>query len=573
MLVSLATAVTWATASPQNMNPDVAYTIANPAKPGTEFGFRGKFFELTTRPFQTRYSEVFWDNLPAVPLPQEIVAEFDGKIMAVTGFEFDILRNTSDGKVEHVPCYESYNHHYAQMIIGKGADGTAKNFDPEAPVQNSHGGPRWVAIPNGKDSGSGFSTQSFNEHNGNEARQTYHGMPNGYVVPIESPQTWHMTPMQINTRNPDGSGTRCNDDCPLPRKQNAWKGAPWSGILECPCSTRATKYFMYEMRATNDGGCTYNSSLTSSSECFENAAKASKKIITLNSTVTDATKPHGCFVQNTEAIFNTAPQNVSAKCDSFVQGGCICRGMNGWIDHGSGKQPFQPNCMGEPKSDLLATHNPTCDINQYDGGLRCCENGFSLLDADQSIPPLVDNVFFKSRWYYEEYQPATSKPTYHLEWQFGHIEYSVPKAEEGTPADKATHTLTTRFTVGDLLSMGNANAGGYGWDLSNTSRKIEIIMLGFHCHSPACISGELRNADTNEVLCTVTPVVGNSTVAHLEEDYIWLPPCQFGNPADGFLAPPVLSMDTNLTSVKIANSSVAHSGVMAIWQGRGAYAD
>ena len=26
--------------------------------------------------------------------------------MAITGFEVDILRNTTDGKVEHVPCYE-----------------------------------------------------------------------------------------------------------------------------------------------------------------------------------------------------------------------------------------------------------------------------------------------------------------------------------------------------------------------------------------------------------------------------------------------------------------------------------
>ena len=26
----------------------------------------------------------------------------------------------------------------------------------------------------------------------------YHGMPQGYVVPIESPQAWHMTPMQAS---------------------------------------------------------------------------------------------------------------------------------------------------------------------------------------------------------------------------------------------------------------------------------------------------------------------------------------------------------------------------------------
>lgn len=99
-----------------------------------------------------------------------------------------------------------YNHHYGMSISGKGASSAAKNFDPEAPVTNTHGGPHWVHTPNGEDSGQGFYAQSMSEHNGNEARQTYHGMPPGYVVPIESPTTWHMTAMQINTKNPDGSG-------------------------------------------------------------------------------------------------------------------------------------------------------------------------------------------------------------------------------------------------------------------------------------------------------------------------------------------------------------------------------
>jgi hypothetical protein len=246
--------------------------------------------------------------------------------------------------------------------------------------------------------------------------------------------------------------------------------------------------------------------------------------------------------------------------------------VSGWIDHGAGPRVFNAGCMGEPKSDLLATHNPTCDINQYDGGLQCCGDQFSLLDSDQEVPPLVDEVYFKTRWYYEEYDSTKMTPTYHLEWQFGHIEYSVPKAPAGTPADKAVHKLTTRFTVEDFLVMGNQNAGGFGWDLSNKSRPVSFVMLGFHCHSPACLGGELWNADTGDLICHVQPVAGNSAAAHDEENYLWLPPCQFGDPADGFTAPPVLSMDTNLVSIKTTNSSVAHSGVMAIWQGRGAWA-
>lgn len=192
------------------------------------------------------------------------------------------------------------------------------------------------------------------------------------------------------------------------------------------------------------------------------------------------------------------------------------------------------------------------------------------------------------------------------------------------------HTLETHFTVRDFLVMGNQNAGGFGWDLSNTTaaKQVEFVMLGFHCHSPACLGGDLFNADTGQLICHVEPQAGNSTMygihaictrvracvcggvgsgklsalkgivsclrpeacvaslvewlpnslcsdalfqhlpparvlvwvalhtprclltaarlqyiyiymthterAHYEENYLWLPPCQFGNPADGY---------------------------------------
>ncbi len=76
---------------------------------------------------------------------------------------------------------------------------------------------------------------AFNEHNGNEACQSFHGLPPNYVQPIFSPATFDMNPMQINTRNPDGSGKRGG---PLPRASAAPPNASYSGLLECPCSTR-----------------------------------------------------------------------------------------------------------------------------------------------------------------------------------------------------------------------------------------------------------------------------------------------------------------------------------------------
>ena len=69
--------------------------------------------------------------------------------------------------------------------------------------------------------------QAFSEHNGNEARQSYHGLPANMVQPIASPQRFVFTPMQINTKNPNGPGR----GGPLPRNSQAPPNADYSGIL------------------------------------------------------------------------------------------------------------------------------------------------------------------------------------------------------------------------------------------------------------------------------------------------------------------------------------------------------
>ena len=45
-----------------------------------------------------------------------------------------------------------------------------------------------------------------------------------------------------------------------------------------------------------------------------------------------------------------------------------------------------------------------------------------------------------------------------------------------------------------------------------------------------------------------------------EKGYLALPPCVWGSPQDGLQAPPFLSWDTNLTSIKRANATYAHTG-------------
>jgi hypothetical protein len=103
------------------------------------------------------------------------------------------------------------------------------------------------------------------------------------------------------------------------------------------------------------------------------------------------------------------------------------------------------------------------------------------------------------------------------------------------------------------------------------SRGIQLVSGGFHCHSPACLGGELYNADTGELLCHVEPMAGNSSDALNEESYLWLPPCQWGDVSDGLTPSPLLYPSTNLTSIKRGSSAYGHTGVMAIWQTRAAY--
>jgi hypothetical protein len=48
-----------------------------------------EYFDVYSPEIRTRYSQVFWTMMDAVPLPPDLVARFDGKVMAITGSEMD----------------------------------------------------------------------------------------------------------------------------------------------------------------------------------------------------------------------------------------------------------------------------------------------------------------------------------------------------------------------------------------------------------------------------------------------------------------------------------------------------
>ena len=99
-----------------------------------------------------------------------------------------------------------------------------------------------------------------------------------------------------------------------------------------------------------------------------------------------------------------------------------------------------------------------------------------------------------------------------------------------------------------------------------------MLYAGGHCHAPSCISIELYNQDSGELLCRQLPVYGKGDVAADRFDevgYVALPPCLWGTADEGLASPSLLSFNTTLKSIKKNNATYGHYGEMASWQMRG----
>lgn len=176
--------------------------------------------------------------------------------------------------------------------------------DPDAPAP--------AAVLRAPDGSVLPAVQAFSEHNGNEARQSYHGLPANMVQPIVSPQNFVFGPMQINT-----NFKAQRHGGPVPRTSQAPPNANYSGLLECPCTTRIVKTPAgYVPLAA--GHCSKGAAVTSASECF--AAVASVGVtVSANQTTSNSSLPAGCTVQTSAAglaaVFN-ALNTSSTPCSA-----------------------------------------------------------------------------------------------------------------------------------------------------------------------------------------------------------------------------------------------------------------
>lgn len=732
--------------------PGAQQTAQKFPKRFSDYPRKPTYFDVYSPTIKTLYSQVFWKSLPPVDLPEDIVKRFDGKGMAVVGFEMDQVRRTDKGDVS-VPITVAYNHHFESTMIGKAASFEREELrgpnDPRAQA-HGHGAPlnwrpgdeRWVVREPVEKAGDLPHSQAFGGANGGEFRKSFHGYAPGFVQLIQSPTQMQITPMQIDTWHREKMNishpTRFVSG-PVPRTSLAPTTGPdalYSGLLECPLTTRITKHVQSNAKIHVGAPC--SSEVASGDECMELARAVLPKhrfaplqtsqevgcFIAGDTWEFDLVHvsfkaPHGreafalhqelrgrrptpqpqCgsdarrFVGNSNPLVNVSvdldlvqdvatislegPKDVwfgvgfnaltmsdqpwaiivdgngevterklgyhqpgtllkasvkvvdskvvgslrsvvltrslkgaspdyytfnpldggaeinfinavgSGPTLSYHQhrtigqltllpatgGACLCKGApvpfgdakgtmeytaSGPGDEGSGSVAFNNHCAPQPRSDLLAMKNPTCDLRNYSGGQIACHHMWSLLDADQPIPwtdqPLEYSLKF--RFWVEDYDETYHTAVRRVTWGIASpVEYDVPKCAEGVMGCSMENGTWIHTIHGTFTGEGH------------------LAAAHFHCHAPTCLSMQMYrcplgtkvcNATTGTLLCEERPRYGHGEDDFGEPGYILQPPCLWGSRDFGLEDPPSVEGYV-LGTVKTSNASYGHHGEMA-WQ-------
>merc|ERR1712012_633752 len=307
-----------------NMNGD--YLISNP-DPNTPSSWSSsyskfedvEFFDVYSPPISTTYGQVFWTMMDPVPLDPALVARFKGKTMALVGYETDQVMRTAEGDVP-VPITWAYNHHFVAYMSGAYSElQQLQGEELKNPGMANHGAQATYMTMMREDlddpapNSEVPTSQMISEGNGGEFRKSYHGYPRGMAQLIDSPSTFHLQPMQIDTKNRHYNGSDFKPDL-LPKASAAPEGAPYSGLLECPCTDRIVKKVEVEYSTQSQGAC--GIAVVSATECFAAADKVENGRVDGNSTVTSTSLPSDCSLVKFEngttiAFFNEATSEAA----------------------------------------------------------------------------------------------------------------------------------------------------------------------------------------------------------------------------------------------------------------------
>ena len=359
--------------APGNMNG--AYRVASGAQQdvpfATDFSAKGyEYFDIWSPEITTLYGQNMWHDLGNNPVPAEIVKRFKGKAIAVVGYEQDQVMVTPTGqpgaqpeKDVSVPINWAYNHHYVMWLTGEHSEMAYLPGDPTDGTHEAAAGrpTRWRAVDKpsaARRTDTTLPTSQFiSEGNGGESRRSFHGYPAGYAQLVDSIDAWHMTPMQIDTRDRKCGVTpadvgKCTDlgapgyvRPPEPKQARYGRGipaggSPYSGVLECPCNSRyggdpafypdaGTKEVAHAFASVASGTCAKDQAVASARDCYDAAATlgfggrvgAPGAPAQTNTTADTSALPVGCSVAvdgatgAATATYNTAsPLAAKAAC-------------------------------------------------------------------------------------------------------------------------------------------------------------------------------------------------------------------------------------------------------------------
>ena len=555
----------------ENMNGAYVYSTTPGGTPGLlprnyrDYPRGVESFDVYSPPMATLYSQVWWQALAPVALPEEVVRRFNGSGMAIVGWEMDQVRRTADGDVS-VPISALYMHHYVGSIIGSGARYRKVVVDgPDDPMAKrvmqsvSHGMVQWdqphyIVEPVGGETAAEAhrrpTHQSFQSANGGEYRKSYHGFAPGYALVIDSPTAMQITPMQIDTWNReemDISGPLPPKFVPgpLPRASLAGPNPLHSGLLECPMTTRLTKAVDSTYDALDHGTC--GEPILTFYECFHAAAStfAAAGRTFANQTGSDPTRPPGCTARvggvasssTAAASATTASSSASVASVYFntlsstsVACGhgealCICphapkpfgqatgalvyARTNQTADKGGGRADYfgargGKMCAPWPATSLIEQRNPTCDIRHYRGGQWACHHMWSLLDAEQPIPWADQPLVWhtKMRFWVQPYDASYHTPLTLGEAAGTHYPNAALLLGSPWEYDVPKCDATIPGCEQDASGMWVHTISG------NAFGHQRFAALNNHCHAPTCISMAVYACKKGTPLANCNPSVG-----------------------------------------------------------------
>ena len=137
------------------------------------------------------------------------------------------------------------------------------------------------------------TSRDFNTANGGEARKSFKGMAPGAAYIVQSPHQFQVEAMQIDTWNREKMTGAKFVPGPLPRNSLAPADAEYSGLLECPMTTRIQKILAGGYNVQLTGACA--DAVTSLEECRAALAQLTSAASPIKVTgVASAALPAGC---------------------------------------------------------------------------------------------------------------------------------------------------------------------------------------------------------------------------------------------------------------------------------------